>query len=315
MESFHVTMLGARGVGKTSILASMYDQFEKSIKDFDLQLTPTNPASSARLSRKLGELKAQAGNAELISGLAGTAERQTMVFNVGLQFQDPEARISFHDFPGGWFSGENEEKVQVVERAAQKSQMIVVVIDTPALMEEEGRYNELINIPRQTSDFFKRTLRRTQENTLVLFVPVKCESYIQTPAEAINVSLAIQASYEDLLYGLSGLSNKLAIAIAPIQTLGNVAFSHYDKTQDSSNPLACFQSVAGSQYSPKDVEQLFYYMLAFLLNQGFIKSVQQADNPASSEDNSPSMFNADIYTQIKQGKGFVVLQGKDLLSL
>lgn len=267
-KKFNVTMLGPRGVGKTSILAGMYDQFEKSAKNANLSLTP-DAKSSARLSQKLGELKAQTDTFRALNGIAGTADSQFFNFELGLQFQEPEMNIVFQDYPGGWFSGEDSEKSKIVENAIRDSQMIILAIDSPALMAQKGKWNESINQPRQMSDFFKRAFRGIDSKKLVLLVPVKCESYVQDKDEIQKLSLAIKKSYNSLITQFQSdiLSKKLAVGIAPIQTLGNVRFSYYKSTDNI--PEACFTVCKNhnSPYDPKNVEQVIFYMLNFVLSQ------------------------------------------------
>ena len=40
MQELQITMLGPTGVGKTTLLTAMYEQFERNIGSTDLQLTP-----------------------------------------------------------------------------------------------------------------------------------------------------------------------------------------------------------------------------------------------------------------------------------
>ncbi|MFM6402355.1 MAG: hypothetical protein ACKPFF_37225, partial [Planktothrix sp.] len=55
-QEIKITMLGARAVGKTSLLTAMYDQFENTIGQTNLQLIP-DLKSNAILQEKLGALK------------------------------------------------------------------------------------------------------------------------------------------------------------------------------------------------------------------------------------------------------------------
>jgi hypothetical protein len=79
-----ITMLGHRGVGKTSILTAMYEQFESTIGETGLQLTP-DAESSALLSKRLGELKALLNDFEAAGGLEGTEEPQSFKFGLGFK--------------------------------------------------------------------------------------------------------------------------------------------------------------------------------------------------------------------------------------
>jgi GTPase SAR1 family protein len=56
-KELKITMLGARGVGKTSILTALYDQFASTIGKVDLQLTADDETMNL-LDNRLGQLKA-----------------------------------------------------------------------------------------------------------------------------------------------------------------------------------------------------------------------------------------------------------------
>lgn len=53
MHEVKITMLGPSGVGKTTLLTAMYEQFESNIGKTNLQLTP-DEESSAILQETLG---------------------------------------------------------------------------------------------------------------------------------------------------------------------------------------------------------------------------------------------------------------------
>ncbi len=56
MQELQITMLGPRGVGKTTLLTALYEQFESNIGSTNLQLTPDDE-SSAILQDNLVDLK------------------------------------------------------------------------------------------------------------------------------------------------------------------------------------------------------------------------------------------------------------------
>ena len=57
-NELRITMLGPRGVGKTTLLASMYSEFDNMVKNINLTLTPSQ-ATSSTLQQRLAELKSQ----------------------------------------------------------------------------------------------------------------------------------------------------------------------------------------------------------------------------------------------------------------
>lgn len=85
MHELKITMLGPSGVGKTSLLTAMYEQFETNIGQTNLQLTP-DEESSAILQERLWELKSLLEDFEATGGIQGTeGEPETLrSFQFGL---------------------------------------------------------------------------------------------------------------------------------------------------------------------------------------------------------------------------------------
>ena len=81
-QELKIAMLGPRGVGKTSLLTAMYEQFEDTIGQTDLQLTP-DEESNAILQERLGELKGLLDDFEATGGLEGDSEPRSFIFNLG----------------------------------------------------------------------------------------------------------------------------------------------------------------------------------------------------------------------------------------
>jgi uncharacterized protein YacL len=79
-DCIRVTLMGGRGVGKTSLLTAMYEQFDK-IPHLNLDFTADIP-TSAILSNCLKELQSQISKPET-GTLAPTVEQRQYKFNVG----------------------------------------------------------------------------------------------------------------------------------------------------------------------------------------------------------------------------------------
>ena len=67
MQEILTSMLGPSGVGKTSLLTAMYEQFETTVGSAQLQLTP-DEESSAILQDRLAELKSLTHTFEVTGG-------------------------------------------------------------------------------------------------------------------------------------------------------------------------------------------------------------------------------------------------------
>ena len=262
-KEYQVTMLGPRGVGKTSILAGMYDQFE-SVDGLDFGLIATS-TTSQRLNDKVAVLKSQLDEFEATTGLDGTTEITTFDFSLNSQYGGFDDDITFTDIPGEHYN--NEKKA--LEKIVKKNDVIVVAIDSPALMEKGGDYNKSVNKPLETINFIRRAMKGSHKPKLVILVPVKCETYLKNasgkhdPNNATKLLAKVEKEYKSLINFVSAKDDS-ALLIAPIQTLGNVRFSHY--ITENAIPMAQFFYTSGEKYAPKNVEQVLFYILGFHLH-------------------------------------------------
>ncbi|MEW6709005.1 MAG: hypothetical protein AB1403_04215 [Candidatus Riflebacteria bacterium] len=257
------TMLGARRVGKTSLLAAMYD---KLTDDDSIICITREQRTSAILSSKLQLLEDQAREASIkvdpSAGIDGSAERCDYKFELGKNGKDPHMKISFTDYPGGWLnasSGMRDEVVQIVKN----SQVILVAIDSPALLEENGKFNEKINQPKEVCEVLKLGLR-DNVNTLVLFCPVKAETYLKNERRE-DLTSAVKKSFHNSFEFLKSLKNTV-VAIVPVQTMGCVYFNHIE-VSSGKEPMFFFFKNAREKYEPKNCEQPLIYLLKFFLTQ------------------------------------------------
>jgi len=257
-----ITMLGGRGVGKTSLLTAMYEQFDSTIGETNLQLIP-DPKSSARLAQRLGQLKAILDDFEATGGLGGTEKPEPVNFELGKRGAATDVNIVFQDFPGGYIDGNNED---FIKQTMEESAAVLIAIDTPPLMESEGQWNDLINRPKQICDIFKRNYKDLKKNRLVLLVPVRCEKYLQNEQDAIQLRETLKEKYNELLkfFGSDNMQDKVACVITPVQTVGTVIFSRIQIKE--SNPYFYFRKIRhDAKYNPQDSDQPLRYVLSFLL--------------------------------------------------
>lgn len=276
----HVMMLGARGVGKTSLLTSMYEQLKPVIDAAHLQLTPDDE-SAARLGERLAELKSLPETFEATGGIEGNQDFREYTFGLGKIGHKPDMELQFTDCPGGALLSDapavQKERIRELVRTCQ---VIVVAIDAPALMEQliperdkegrviraEGKWNERVNKVFQITAMFKNYYRDLQEDRLILLVPVKCERYLDDPKTAEFMRRLIRESYRELLAFLRTMGQRVAIAITPVQTVGCVKF--WSIRVENGLPVFIFRSLGpNATYSPKDNEQPLRYILRFFVRE------------------------------------------------
>ena len=324
MDELKITMLGSTGVGKTSLLTAMYEQFATNIGKTDLQLTPDDE-SSAILQERLIELKSLLDDFEARGGVNATAGEPTdlrsFIFGLGRRGKPPSLQLRFRDYPGGYhLTKATPDKRQFIKDLLDECVAVIVAIDAPALMELRGKWNELINRPQQITDIFRTAYQDIESPRLVIFAPVRCEKYMQTERSSLELVRRIKDEYQGLfdLFGSETLLPNVVAVITPVQTVGSVVFSRIENK--AGVPYFRFRKIGhDARYSPKDSEQPLRYLLRFLLklhltnnrNWGFFNFVRDVFR---MDDHLVNAIR-ELSVGCKSTGGFTVLQGDSWLNL
>lgn len=155
------------------------------------------------------------------------------------------------------------------------SEVTLIAIDTPALMEAKGLWNELINHPLLVTVIFKHAYRDLSNPRLVLFVPVKCEKYLHDEESIAELQKKIREEYATLLnlFSSPALRHKVVAAITPVQTVGTVEFAYIEAEDDV--PHFYFHRTRDDiLYDPKDTDQPLRYLMLFLIKLHYENRVQ-----------------------------------------
>lgn len=271
-----VTMLGSSGVGKTTLLASMYERFGHVIGDLDLEVLATDRRTSIRLGEYIAQLREMPGSVRVTGGIAGTSQVREYTFGVGPKGNPSAFALRFTDYPGQYLLEPDLAGSERIERALAASNVILLAVDTPALVELGGRYHEMINRPQPVLDEVKRILGLSDEPRLLLITLLKCEKYVADPESAQQLVNLVTEKYKPLLdYIRTGdVRERTGCVLAPIQTIGSVRLFRVS-TEDDENPVFHFRSSrVGAAYAPIDTEQPLRYILRFVINK-----YRQSDRP------------------------------------
>ncbi len=278
MDTIKVTMLGGRGVGKTSLLTAMYQQFNATIGTTNLQLRPDSRSANI-LDDHLDKLQDLTDHFESTSqgdyGLGGTESLEFFKFDIGKRGVTPTLQLQFADYPGSYVTTHNENEGKVVRDLLQNSAAVLIAIDTPALMEMKGRWNVKLNRPDHMAALFEHAYENLNQPRMVIFAPVKCEKYIHNSELAKELKKAIKESYKRLfeLFKSENLRDNVTAVIAPVQTVGCVIFSRIET--EGQEPHFYFRKESyDAVYNPKDSEQILRYLLRFLLKLHYDKRAQ-----------------------------------------
>jgi hypothetical protein len=264
-----VTMLGARGSGKTSLLVSLYDQFQDVIGTTPLELSTSDHSTRATLQGYRQELRQFAQGVQRVKGIEGNVFVREYLFGLGTRGKrPPQMTLRFTDGPGELLtrSGPDRDKLDL---AVARSAVLFVAVDSPALMERDRRYNDEINKPELVTEFVRDALGQGGQR-LVVFVPLKCEKYVTTPARARELGNAVKARYASLIGHVHQLSNGFAgfgagAVLTPVQTVGSMRFSRFEPDGTGVREVFRLANLGGG-YAPRDNDQPLRWMLRFAVN-------------------------------------------------
>ncbi len=249
-------MIGPDGVGKTTLLATMYHELSKIDNHFGFEFI-ANKDTQLDLQeayQKLNSIIAQptfTPTGSLLKGTSGLVERQ---FEIRFMCRK-ELDLEFCDIAGGVLRAKTGQDFEEFQEKLAQAIVIINVIDGSAFV--KGAENK--NDPQQIYDHLLPTLSNGQ-NHLILFVITKCEAWLKTEHLKKKLEHVFETKYAMLLKYLNTLDNVAGILI-PVKTLGCVEFTHVDHHR------MIFVRKPNLQFKPEHIDQPLRYALAFALQE------------------------------------------------
>jgi hypothetical protein len=268
-----VCMMGPRQVGKTSILTAIFKNAGDAVIGSKIVLT-ADSATMLLLDERhieLQEMFHKNGVRER-PGIGIAASDQEHVFNFNIRVNKTAIGLEIKDFPGEYLT-DNPGSVNEFLKA---SDAVFIAIDTPHLMEENGRFNEAKNRTGDVISFFKNNYGEGMGHKLVMLVPLKCEKYF-FEGKIDAVSGKVKDAYRELFEYLdTEHKSYTSCVIAPILTVGGVVFDGFEKDDAGSVSVLIngipkkanyrFHGTAAT-YNPQFCDQPLYYLLSFIAKQ------------------------------------------------
>jgi Double-GTPase 2 len=265
-----IVMLGPRGVGKTSLLASLYDRFPAVVGDSGLELMLTDKTTRSLVQDYRQELRRfAAGGPARDPGIAGSIVLRQFLIDVGtVGARRPQMTLRFTDFPGEALDRPDDPAQTKLDAILPTASVIFVVVDSPALLERDGFYNTEINKPDHVCEFVRDAIGASGPK-LVVLVPLKCERYATTTEGLVRLSTAVRREYRTLIDGLgSHPAGQTGVVLTTVQTVGSMVFSRFEPAGNSVREV--FRPIRpGAGYSPQDTDQPLRWMLRFAVH-GFM---------------------------------------------
>lgn len=257
-----IAMVGARGVGKTSLLASMGNAIAEITRQTHFSFGP-NPAGDTQriMNDRLLELKQLSRGASLNvapGGIAGSVVKQEYEFEIrsslGDVFDELVLPLNFIDFPGGWFRGEDGMGGEV-QSTLKQADASVIAIDAPAMMAGRDK-DDLINRPEDIVSLYNEikigleSKKSRDEDHTVILVLIRADEFLHK-GRLEEMYQKVAERYRKLIDLLH--SRHINVFCTAVETIGNVEFSFYNRGSDGS-PKPEFVRLTTKEFSPNNCD-------------------------------------------------------------
>lgn len=253
-DSLRVLMMGGPRSGKTSVLAGLVDSMINGevSKLISVRDVTEGDAVNQKLAQKVGHLKdtlKQSYGKTIIVDDSKTEAYQRYVIEFAIPGTDGKMDIVFTDANGEFFESGRKHSSEICQMV-KDSDVFVVAIDTPSLMEAVNPENHLMNeavnkAVNNVGDIHNFITYLDDKNgadaKMVIFVPLKCEKWAQE-GRLDEVARRVKDVYAVPIQALSSFKN-VEVDIIPIQTVGSIVFSEHLKSylclHGNDTPLRC----------------------------------------------------------------------------
>lgn len=286
-----VMMFGGRRCGKTSVLAAMQSCFEKEFGRSNLTISSADDDTLFTIEDKNREIASyfhnQGRSREFTPDSNPTLDISEYRFNIRLKNKKSEGIIvNFVDYPGEWLA--DREKVKKITPIMKESNVIIIAIDSPHLMEQThsdaedavGEFNDARNYCFRIGEWVKNHFSGESNLSakMILFVPLKCEKYYHNNQMNI-LNKKIKKAYAATLNTFENNKQAYEVAITPILTCGaedkGVEFSRFARDDDGEiildpkfrTPQKAIYIFTERMTEPKPLycEQPMVYVLTYVL--------------------------------------------------
>lgn len=326
--NYTISMLGPTSVGKTSLIATIFEMARIELlvgKPFDIQ--PNNMATEKKLAAHARELRSSINAKNFNSGaVAGTQSSFTFSFDLKSASNDTKVlNFNILDFPGGWIDvlnrpdDKNHEWEQCKETIIQ-SAVLVIPVEATVIMEAKTKeqlraieYNLQIETIKDVVTMWSKNRNTNFPNqpSVVIFVPVKCESYFtdnvntKQPDKSVELFNQTQRYYGEVIDTIHKEFTKANVSIlySPVDTIGSVELIGGKwKEEEDTLRFSGKYHITQSTLHPKGGEDIFITLCKNLVNtQAMIEKENLEKIDRQKTITSQAVANANEYAERDEG--------------
>lgn len=236
--TFKIGLLGPTRVGKTSLVTALLAQSQILLAGSGIAMRTVGPATEDKIAQSQAELEGDLLARKFQSaGLTASVEPFTFKLRLDPGVATAEINLDLLDFPGGWLTASNRPAEYAADwercrRFITQSTILLVPVDAALLMESAKAIHRqalprLLNthqVEQVARDWAIERNRKPHEPALIVFCPVKCESYFADNGGRNNRSVLLlerfHAVYDGVISAVRSEADKATLLYAPVDTIG-----------------------------------------------------------------------------------------------
>jgi hypothetical protein len=238
--TFKIGLVGPTRIGKTSLITALLAESRTLLAGSGVTMHTVGVATEAKIASNRKELDGDLLAGEFQSkSLKGTVEPFTFHLKLDPGVSGSEINIDLLDFPGGWLVAD-ERPAQYAQDWDQcltfikESTVLLVPVDAALLMEASlakqrhalPRLLTTYEVEEVARDWAIERNRKPYEPALVVFCPVKCESYFADNGgrrdRSVQLLQRFKETYAEVITAINSEAPKASLIYAPIDTIGCV---------------------------------------------------------------------------------------------
>jgi len=240
---FKIGLVGPSRVGKTSLFAAIAKDAPRLFEGTSFRIVPADGPTEIRMTDQMEELDGALLAGEFNPGaVQGTQTDSTLKFRIHSGGYAPGIEFNIRDYPGGWIDPKVRARDHIAKEAwesecephLKSSTILIIPVEATVLMEAvESRHRASMpkvlstaSVAAVAREWAKTRNERREEAAVVLFCPVKCESYFSDNGgrndKSDDLFGLVRQVYSSVIDAVQGEASHAEILYCPVDTVGCV---------------------------------------------------------------------------------------------